>query len=157
MSIETWKAMVELLQEGKARAIGVSNYTIGDLQEILQNSKDDVVVPAVNQVEFHPFLYQNELLQFCKNNNIQLEAYSPLTRAKRLNHHAIIEIAKKYGKTPAQILIRWSLQHGVVVIPKSTHQERIMENSQVFDFHLEQEDMNLLDSLNENLQTVFLD
>jgi methylglyoxal/glyoxal reductase len=157
MSIETWKAMVELLQEGKARAIGVSNYTIGDLQDILQNSKDDVVVPAVNQVEFHPFLYQNELLQFCKNNNIQLEAYSPLTRAKRLNHHAVIEIAKKYGKTAAQVLIRWSLQHGVVVIPKSTHQERIMENSQVFDFHLEQEDMNLLDSLNENLQTVFLD
>jgi methylglyoxal/glyoxal reductase len=158
MSIETWKAMVELLQEGKARAIGVSNYTIGDLQDIFQNSKDDcVVIPAVNQVEFHPFLYQNELLQFCKNSNIQLEAYSPLTRAKRLNHHAVIEIAKKYGKTPAQVLIRWSLQHDVVVIPKSIHQDRIRENSQVFDFHLEPEDMNLLDSLNENLQTVFLD
>jgi methylglyoxal/glyoxal reductase len=157
MSIETWKAMVELLQEGKARAIGVSNYTIGDLQDILQNSKDDVVVPAVNQVEFHPFLYQNELLQFCKNNSIQLEAYSPLTRAKRLNHSSVVAIAKKYGKTPAQVLIRWSLQHDVAVIPKSIHQDRIMENSQVFDFHLEQEDMNLLDSLNENLQTVFLD
>jgi methylglyoxal/glyoxal reductase len=158
MSIETWKAMVELLQEGKTRAIGVSNYTIGDLQEIFQNSKDDhVVVPAVNQVEFHPFLYQNELLQFCKNNNIKLEAYSPLTRAKRLNHSTVVAIAKKYSKTPAQVLIRWSLQHDVVVIPKSIHQDRIRENSQVFDFHLEPEDMNLLDSLNENLQTVFLD
>ena len=128
------------------------------MQEILQNSKDDhAVVPAANQVEFHPFLYQNELLQFCKNNNIQLEAYSPLTRAKRLNHHVVIEIAKKYGKTAAQVLIRWSLQHDVVVIPKSIHQDRIMENSQVFDFNLEPEDMNVLDSLNENLQTVFLD
>jgi len=158
MSIETWKAMLELLQEGKARAIGVSNYTIGDLQDIFQNSKGDrVVVPAVNQVEFHPFLYQNELLQFCKNNNIQLEAYSPLTRAKRLNHPTIVAIAKKYSKTAAQVLIRWSLQHDVVVIPKSIHQDRIRENSQVFDFHLELEDMSLLDSLNENLQTVFLD
>ncbi|HEY6882578.1 MAG TPA: aldo/keto reductase [Nitrososphaeraceae archaeon] len=158
MIMETWKAMVELLQEGKARSIGVSNYTIGDLQEILQNSKNDrVVVPAVNQVEFHPFLYQNELLQFCKNNNIKLEAYSPLTRAKRLNHSTVVAIAKKYSKTPAQVLIRWSLQHDVVVIPKSIHQDRIRENSQVFDFHLEPEDMNLLDSLNENLQTVFLD
>jgi methylglyoxal/glyoxal reductase len=158
MSIETWKAMLELLQKGKTRAIGVSNYTIGDLQDIFQNSKGDpVVAPAVNQVEFHPFLYQNELLQFCKNNNIKLEAYSPLTRAKRLNHPTIVAIAKKYSKTAAQVLIRWSLQHDVVVIPKSIHQDRIRENSQVFDFHLEPEDMNLLDSLNENLQTVFLD
>jgi diketogulonate reductase-like aldo/keto reductase len=158
MSIQTWKGMVQILQEGKARAIGVSNYTIGDLQDILQNSKDDdVVVPAVNQVEFHPFLYQNELLQFCKNNNIQLEAYSPLTRAKRLNHHTIVEIAKKYSKMPAQVLIRWGLQHDLVMIPKSIHEDRIRQNSQVFDFHLESDDMKLLDSLNENLQTVFLD
>jgi diketogulonate reductase-like aldo/keto reductase len=96
------------------------------------------------------------LLQFCKKNNIQLEAYSPLTRAKRLNHPTIVEIAKKYGKTAAQILIRWSLQHDVVVIPKSIHEDRIRENSQVFDFHLQPDDMKLLDSLNENLQTVFL-
>ncbi|MGA8081615.1 MAG: aldo/keto reductase [Candidatus Nitrosopolaris sp.] len=156
-SKETWKAMNKILQQGKARAIGVSNYTIRDLQEILQYSKDIVVIPAVNQVEFHPFLYQNELLQFCEKINIQLEAYSPLTRAKRLNHPTIVEMAKKYGKTPAQILIRWSLQHDVVVIPKSIHEDRIRENSQVFDFHLQPDDMKLLDSLNENLQTVFLD
>jgi methylglyoxal/glyoxal reductase len=131
------------LQQGKARAIGVSNYTVRDLQEILQYSKD---IPAVNQVEFHPFLYQNELLQFCKNNNIQLEAYSPLTRAKRLNHPTIIKIAKKYGKTPAQVLIRWELQHDVVVILKSIHEDRIRENSQVFDFRIEPDDMKLLDS-----------
>jgi methylglyoxal/glyoxal reductase len=157
-SIETWKAMVQLLQEGKARAIGVSNYTIADLTEILQNPEDiGVVVPAVDQVEFHPFLYQRELLQFCKKNSMQLEAYSPLTRGKRLDHQTIVAIAKKYGKTPAQVLIRWSLQHDAVVIPKSIHEERIRENSQVFDFQLEPDDMRLLDSLNENLQTVFLD
>ena len=154
-STDTWRAMVHLLKEGKARAIGVSNYTIDDLKEILQDSD---VVPAVNQVEFHPFLYQKDLLSFCKKNGIQLEAYSPLTRGKRLNHPSIKNIAKKYqNKTPAQILIRWSLQHNLVVIPKSIHEGRILENSKVFDFELTAEDVKILDSLNENLQTVFLD
>jgi methylglyoxal/glyoxal reductase len=135
-SIEIWRAMVSLLREGKARAIGVSNYTIDDLKEILQDSD---IVPAVNQVEFHPFLYQKELLGFCEKNTIQLEAYSPLTRGKRLNHPTILAVAKKYGnKTPAQVLIRWSLQHNAVVIPKSIHEDRIRENSQVFDFYLAQ-------------------
>jgi methylglyoxal/glyoxal reductase len=151
---ETWRAMIKLLHQGKARAIGVSNYSIRELNELLEKSD---IVPAVNQVEFHPFLYQEELLRFCKNNNIQLEAYSPLTRGKRLNHPKILELAKKYNKTPAQILIRWSLQHNVIVIPKSIHEARIKENSQVFDFQLEPKDMKLLDSLNENLYMVFLD
>jgi diketogulonate reductase-like aldo/keto reductase len=155
MSQDTWRAMVNLLRSGKARAVGVSNYTIELLQEILQNS--DVVVPAVNQVEFHPFLYQKHLLSFCEKNGIQLEAYSPLTRGYKLNDPTILAVAKKYGnKTPAQVLIRWSLQHGLVVIPKSIHENRIRENSQVFDFQIGPEDMRLLDSLNENLQTVFL-
>jgi diketogulonate reductase-like aldo/keto reductase len=149
----TWKAMIQLLREGKTRAIGVSNYEIFHLQEIFQNFD---VVPSVNQVEFHPFLYQNELLEFCKNNNIQLEAYSPLTRGQRLNYPAVVLLAKKYDKSPAQILIRWSLQHGLVVIPKSKQENRIRENSQVFDFQLEEEDMKLLDSLNGDLRTVFL-
>jgi methylglyoxal/glyoxal reductase len=154
-STEIWRAMVHLLREGKTRAIGVSNYTIDDLKEILDDSD---VMPAVNQVEFHPFLYQKDLLSFCEKNGIQLEAYSPLTRGKRLKHPAILDITKKYGnKTPAQVLIRWSLQHNLIVIPKSIQEERIRENSQVFDFELRAEDMKLLDSLNENLQTVFLD
>jgi methylglyoxal/glyoxal reductase len=114
-------------------------------------------VPAVNQVEFHPFLYQKHLLSFCEKNSIQLEAYSPLTRGYRLNHPTILAVAKEHNKTPAQVLIRWSLQHGLVVIPKSIREDRIRENSQVFDFHLAPEDMRLLDSLNENLQSVFLD
>lgn len=151
---ETWKALNKLLHNGKVKAIGVSNYSIDELKETIQNSD---IVPAINQVEFHPFLYRKDLLQFCKNNAIQLEAYSPLTRGKRLNHHEVINIAERYNKSPAQILIRWSLQHGLVVIPKSSHEERILENSKVFDFHINQKDMDVLDSLNENLRTVFLD
>jgi diketogulonate reductase-like aldo/keto reductase len=153
MSLETWEAMVWLLQEGKARAIGVSNYELHHLLEILENSE---VSPAVNQIEFHPFLYQRELLRFCEENKIMIEGYSPLTRGMRLSHSIILIMGKKYAKTPAQILIRWSLQHGLVVIPKSIHNERILENSLVFDFNIELEDMKILDSLNENLRTVFL-
>lgn len=151
LSMKTWKAMVQILQEGKSRSIGVSNYRIVDLKQILHNSD---VTPAIDQVEFHPFLYQNELLQFCKNNNIQLEAYRPLVGGKRLNHPTIVDVAKKYSKTPAQVLIRWSLQHDAIVIPKSTHEDKIRENSQVFDFELKYEDMKFLDTLNENLRTV---
>jgi diketogulonate reductase-like aldo/keto reductase len=151
---DTWRAMIKLLHQGKAHAIGVSNYSIRELNELLHKSD---VVPAVNQVEFHPFLYQKELLSFCKNNNIQLEAYSPLTRGKKLSHPTVVEIAKKYGKTPAQVLLRWSLQHDVIVIPKSIHEHRILENSQVFDFQIESKDMKFLDSMNENFRTVFLD
>jgi diketogulonate reductase-like aldo/keto reductase len=150
---DTWKAMIQLLNEGKTRAIGVSNYEVFHLQEIFQNFD---VIPSVNQVEFHPFLFQEKLLEFCKNSNIQLEAYSPLTRGQRLNHHILVGLAKKYGKSSAQILIRWNLQHGLVVIPKSIHENRIRENIQVFDFQLEETDMKLLNSLNEDLHTIFL-
>lgn len=152
--IETWKAMIKLLNSGKVKAIGVSNYSIEELKETI-NSSD--IVPAINQVEYHPFLYQEDLLQFCKNNAIQLEAYSPLTRGQRLNDPNIVRIATAYDKTPAQILVRWSLQHDLIVIPKSSHEVRILENSQVFNFHIHQKDMEILDSLNEDLRTVFLD
>ena len=150
---DTWKAMIQLLRSGKARAIGVSNYDIFQMQEILQNFD---VAPSVNQVEFHPFLFRKDLLQFCKDNSIHVEAYSPLTRGNKLNHPALRGLGQKYSKTSAQILIRWSLQHNLVVIPKSTHENRIKENSQVFDFQLDKNDMKLLDSLNENFYTVFL-
>lgn len=119
MGNDTWKAMIQLMKSGKARAIGVSNYDIIQMQEILQNFD---VPPSVNQVEFHPFLFQEELLQFCNNNNIQLEAYSPLTRGKKLNHPVLRGLEHKYSRTSAQILIRWSLQHNLVVIPKSRHE-----------------------------------
>jgi len=108
-------------------------------------------------VEFHPFLYQKDLLDFCKNNRIQIESYSPLTRGRKLNHPLVKAISNKYGKTTAQILIKWNLQHGLVVIPKSIHENRILENSQVFDFRIVEKDMEALNSLNVNLQTIFLD
>jgi len=145
---ETWRAMEEIYKSGKAQAIGVSNYTIKHLQEMKRYM---VVPPAVNQVEFNPFLYQKELLDYCKQNNIVLEAYRPLTNGKKLDNEVIKKIAKKYNKTNAQVLIRFSLQNGCVVIPKSVHKERIEENLNVFDFELSVGDMEALSALNENL------
>jgi methylglyoxal/glyoxal reductase len=147
---ESWKAMSELLKNGKCRAIGVSNFTIEHLEELLENTD---VVPVVNQVEFHPFLYQKKLMEYCRNKGIQLEAYAPLTRGERLNHPVVLEVARGHSKTPAQVLIRWSLQHGNVVIPKSVKPERIRENSKIFDFNISDLDMRKLDSLNEDLRT----
>jgi len=147
---ETWRALIELQRRGSCRAIGVSNYTVRHLQELLDGSE---VTPAVNQVEFNPFLYQEELLKFCNGKGIQLEAYSPLTRGHKLSHPTVLDVAKKHSKSPAQIMIRWSLQHGLVVIPKSARPERIKENSEVFDFNISPADMSRLDSLSEDLRT----
>jgi diketogulonate reductase-like aldo/keto reductase len=147
---ETWRAMEEILKSGKARAIGVSNYTVEHLEEMRNYAK---IMPAVDQVEFHPFLYQTELLAYCKKNDIVLEAYSPLAHGKKLTDPRIAAVAQKYGKTNAQVLIRWSLQRGCVALPKSTHQDRIKENINVFDFELNTEDMVALDGLHENLRT----
>ena len=145
---ESWRAMEALLGD-KCRAIGVSNFTIRHLEELLGEAK---TIPAVNQVEFHPFLYQKELLDYCHRKGIQVEAYSPLARGERLKHPRIVSLSTKYSKTAAQIMIRWGLQHGLVEIPKSTKEERIRENSRVFDFEISAEDMRSLDSLNENLR-----
>ncbi|MBL7960462.1 aldo/keto reductase, partial [bacterium] len=144
---ESWRAMETLLAEGKCRAIGVSNYTIRHMDELLQKSK---TVPAVNQVEFHPYLYQKELLEFCHTNNIRMEAYSPLTKGKKLNDPKLEAVAKRYNKSSAQVLIRWALQHGLIVIPKSTQEERIRENADVYDFIISPEDMDLLNSFHCN-------
>jgi len=146
----TWKAMENLLANGKCRAIGVSNYTITHLKELLENCE---VVPAVNQVEFHPWLFQRDLLDFCLENDIRLEAYSPLTHGKRLNDPEPVRLGKKYHKSPAQILIRWGLQHKVVEIPKSSKRERIFENADIFDFDIHEEDMLFLDDMHEKLRS----
>ncbi|MDB5259739.1 MAG: Glyoxal reductase [Candidatus Taylorbacteria bacterium] len=145
---ETWKAMEEIYASGKAKAIGVSNYTVKHLEEMKGYAK---VPPAVNQVEFHPFLHQKELLEYCKQNGIILEAYSPLVKARKLDDPRIAEIAQKHQKTNAQVLIRWSIQHGCLPIPKSVHRDRIIENIDVFDFELAPEDMAALDGLHENV------
>jgi methylglyoxal/glyoxal reductase len=146
---ESWTALTKLLKDGKCRSIGVSNYTIQHLTELLEDAD---VVPMVNQVEFSPFLYQKQLLEYCEKNKIQLEAYSPLTQGEKLNHPRIQQIAKRHNKSPAQVLIRWSLQHHLVTLPKSIREERIRENNQVFDYNLTSEDMKVLDSLDENFR-----
>lgn len=142
-----WKALENICATGRARAIGISNYRIKDLETILENA---TIAPAVNQVEFHPFLYRKQLLAYCHGKGIILEAHSPLTHGKRINDPRIVTVAKRYDKSAAQILIRWSLQHGLIVIPKTTKKERLKENIDVFDFELSSDDMDTLDRCNEN-------
>ena len=141
---QTWKVMEEIYHSGRAKAIGVSNFLIHHLQDILAESR---IVPAVNQVEFHPYLLQRELLDFCQEHHIQVEAWSPLMQGKIMDEPLIRSIAEKNGKTPAQVTLRWDLQHQVVTIPKSVHANRILENAQIFDFELSAEDMDALDGL----------
>lgn len=149
---DTWRAFEELYAGEKLNAIGVSNYLVRHLKDLLDIAQ---VPPAVNQVEFSPFLYQKELLEFCRDNHIWLEAYSPLTKGRKLDDPTLKSIAAKYDKSVAQILIRWSLQHEIITIPKSSHPERIQENAQVFDFGLSDEDMKEMDSMNEDLHTAW--
>jgi methylglyoxal/glyoxal reductase len=147
---DSWRALVELQRQGRARSIGVSNYTIAHLQELLRDSD---VVPANNQVEFNPFLYQKKLLDYCTANGITLTAYCPLTHGDKLDHPTIAAIAKRHGKTGAQVLLRWALQHGVIAIPKSARLERIGENAHLYDFELDAAEMNRLDGLDEGYRT----
>jgi diketogulonate reductase-like aldo/keto reductase len=143
---DTWRAMEKLYEEGRIRAVGVSNFLIHHLDELINDCK---VVPMVNQVEYHPLLSQEELHRYCKKHRIQLEAWSPLMHG-RLDLPVLTQLAEKYGKTPAQIVLRWDLQNGVVTIPKSVRPHRIEENSKVFDFELSDDDMEAISSLNEN-------
>ena len=142
--LETWKALEHLFKEGIVRAIAVSNFLVHHLEELAANSS---IVPAVNQVEFHPFVLQKDLLDYDHEHGIRHEAWSPLTRAKLWDNPVIDEIAGAHGKTRAQVLLRWDLQHGVVTIPKSVHKERISENADLFDFELTDEEMQKLDRL----------
>lgn len=145
---ETYKALEKLYKDGFVRAIGVSNFQIHHLEHILADCE---IKPMVNQVEFHPRLTQKELLAFCKQHQIQLEAWSPLMRGgELLNEPTLVDIAQKYEKTPAQVILRWDLQHEVVTIPKSVTPQRIAQNANIFDFTLTKEEMDAIDALNEN-------
>lgn len=146
---EAWRALETLYKEGKVRAIGVSNFQVHHLTDVM---KDAEIVPMINQVEYHPRLTQKELQAFCMEHNIQLEAWSPLMQGQLLDNPVLQEIAASYHKTVAQIIIRWDLQNGVITIPKSTKEHRIVENSTVFDFELTKEDMARIDQLNDNLR-----
>ena len=141
---ETWKAMVKLLEDGKCRSIGVSNYTERHLQELFDAFE---VHPVVNQVEFHPFLYQRDLLSYCKEHGVVMEAYSPLAKGRRLDNDVVRKIAEAHGKEPAQVVLRWELQHGVVPIPKASSETHIQGNFDVFDFTLTDDQMAAIDCL----------
>lgn len=144
---ETWRALETLYEEGKVRAIGVSNFHIHHLEELLKDAK---VVPAVNQIELHPLLTQVELRNYCKEKGIQVEAWSPLMKGNNLDHPILVEISKKYGKTPAQVVLRWHLQNEIIAIPKSVTPSRIAENANIFDFQLTDEEIKKIDSMNKN-------
>lgn len=144
---DTWKAFEKLYSEKRIRAIGVSNFTEDHLTDLMNDSD---IVPAVNQVEFHPCLTQKPLHEFCRTHSIQLEAWSPLMQAQILDNPTLQAIASAHGKSAAQVIIRWDLQNEVVTIPKSVTPSRIAENADVFDFELSGEEMTKIDGLNES-------
>ncbi|WGV58915.1 aldo/keto reductase [Brevibacillus brevis] len=144
---EAWRALETLYKKGLVKAIGVSNFHVHHLEELL---KDAEIKPMINQVEFHPRLSQDELRAYCKEQEIQFEAWSPLMQGQLLDNPVLKGIAEKHGKSIAQVIIRWDLQNGVVTIPKSTKEHRIVENASVFDFELSKEDMEMIHSLNQN-------
>ncbi|MCM3164056.1 aldo/keto reductase [Metabacillus litoralis] len=145
--IDTWKALEELYKDGKIRAIGVSNFKEHHLQDLIDQAE---VKPMVNQVEYHPRLTQEGLHKFCKEHQIQLEAWSPLMQGQLLDEPTLVEIAQKYNKSTAQIILRWDLQNEVVTIPKSIKPHRIEENANIFDFTLSEDDMKKISSLNQD-------
>lgn len=147
---ESWRAFIELQEKGLCKSIGVSNFTIDNLKEI--EDRFDIL-PAANQVEFHPYHYQRELLDYCNSKNILIEAYSPLVHAKRMDEPRLVSISQELGKTPAQILIRWAMQRGMIVLPKSVNNDRIIENFTVFDFDISDSVMERLDDLDERYVT----
>ncbi|MDQ0219899.1 aldo/keto reductase [Peribacillus cavernae] len=144
---DTWRALEKLYKDGKVRSIGVSNFHVHHLEDLFANSE---LKPVIDQVELHPRLSHQELRDFCQKHEIKVEAWGPLGQGKLIEEPTLKHIADKHGKTTAQVLIRWHLQHDIVVIPKSVTPSRIEENAQVFDFELSLDEMNQIDSLNLN-------
>ena len=144
---ETWRAIEDLYKEKKVRAIGVCNCTVKQLEEIIGFSE---INPMVNQVEIHPNRSEKELLRVCKRHNIVVQAWSPIMRGQLLSNSIIKNLAKKYNKSEAQIILRWHLQNNVIAIPKTNKSNRIKENIDIFDFTISQDDMEKIDSINKN-------
>lgn len=149
--MDTWRALERLYLEKRVRAIGVANYLVPFLNELATYAN---ITPAVNQVEFSPYLFLEDLLNECKQREIQLQAYSPLVRGQRFSDPKLVSMAEKYGRTPAQIIIRWALQLGVSTIPKSSNVKRLKENFDVFDFQISDIDMSTINSFHENFRVV---
>ena len=144
---DAWRALEKLYKDGRVKAIGVSNFHIHHLKDLLTDAE---IKPMVNQIEYHPRLTQKDLQVFCEQQKIQLEAWSPLMQGQLLDNDDLKNIAAKYEKSVAQVILRWDLQNGVVTIPKSTKEHRIVENANVFDFELTTEDMDRINRLNQN-------
>jgi diketogulonate reductase-like aldo/keto reductase len=144
---ESWRALEQLYSDGRVRAIGVSNFQAHHLLDLMEGS---TVVPAINQVELHPRLSQQELRTFCNKYKIQVEAWSPLMKGQLLDNETLVTLAEKHKKTTSQIILRWDIQSGIVTIPKSVKEARIRENSDIFDFELTDSDMKAVDGLNLN-------
>lgn len=149
--LETWGAMIELKKKGLAKSIGVSNFGIQHLEKLLEAYPNNP--PSLNQLEISPYLTRNELVKYCMNNSINIQAYSPLTKGQKLSDPRLIDIAKRYNKSTAQILLRWSIQRNFIVIPKTVKEDRLKSNADIFDFDISEADMNLLSSFDEYLVT----
>jgi diketogulonate reductase-like aldo/keto reductase len=147
---DSWRALERLKADGRARHIGVSNFLVPHLQELAAEAKE---LPEVNQIEIHPFLQHRETRALCREQGIVVEAYSPLTSGTRIDHRVVHAVAKRIGRTNAQVLLRWGVQHGLVVLPKSTHEHRIIENADLFGFTLDADAMTALDALDEGQAT----
>jgi methylglyoxal/glyoxal reductase len=145
--MESWKALQALYKDGRIKSIGVSNFEVHHLETLLNEAE---IKPVVNQIEFHPKLTQKEVRTFCEEHNIRVEAWSPLMNAELLKNDMVQEMAKSVGKSAAQVILRWDLQHGIITIPKSMTESRMKENISLFDFELSEEQMKQIDELNEN-------
>ncbi|MEE9912623.1 MAG: aldo/keto reductase [Deltaproteobacteria bacterium] len=144
---DTWRALIKLQETGRTREIGVSNFMIRHLDELLSQTD---IIPAVNQIEVSPFIQRCPLVKYCRERAIVVESYSTMSRGKRTNDDRLVAIGKKYGKTAPQIMLRWALQSEMVIIPKSVHKERIIENADIFDFEVSAEDMAAINAMDEN-------
>lgn len=144
---DTWKALEKLYKDGEIRAIGVSNFQVHHLEDLIADAE---VKPMVNQIEFHPLLTQTEVREYCKKQGIQVEAWSPLAQGELLDNEVLTQIAEKHGKSTAQVILRWDLQNEVVTIPKSTKEHRIIQNADVFDFELNADEVEKINALNQN-------
>ena len=152
--IESWRALEAIYNDGQARAIGVCNFDVDHLQKLMDHAN---IMPMVNQIEFNPRIHQPDTVAFCQDNHIQLEAWSPLGNGQLLSSPVISKIAKEHGKTPAQVIIRWELQQGFIVIPKSIHEERMRENRDVYDFELGADEMEAIAMLDEEKHSIWYD
>ena len=146
LNAETWRAFEHLYETGKVKAIGVCNFKVEHLEELKKTAK---IMPMVNQVEIHPFSTKNNIINYCKDNNVKVVAWSPISRGRVLSNELMIDLSQKYKKSIVQIVLRWHMQKGVIPIPKSSNENRIKENIDIFDFEISSEDMKAIDSLDE--------